>query len=245
MNNSINRSDLQPKFIKQTNFLIDFILPRLCLSCKQKLSSKEYVICSKCFSELTIIDENYIASEYERKFLKDNLISDIKPAFVFKEGNVIQNLIHSLKYEQKYLAGIFLGRLIAKIWFEEIQKWNADLIIPVPLHRLKKLERGYNQSYYIVKGLEKELKIPINNRLLKRIRQTESQTFFNHFKRKENVKNAFCLTRKHGCRGKTIILVDDVITTGSTVSECASVLKKAGALKIYGLFAAIAQFNLD
>ena len=241
MNSLITHTDFQSKTQKQINFFLDLILPRLCLSCKIKLSTIEQIVCSKCLSEFCIVESNELESEYEKNFSKDKLIDEFKAAFTFKEGSTIQNLIHSLKYEQKFLAGIFLGRLIAKIWFDEIIRWNADLIVPVPLHRLKKAERGYNQSDYIAKGLSKELNIPFKSHLIKRIRHTETQTHLNLIERKENVKNAFKVTRKNEIFGKRIIIVDDVVTTGSTISECALVLKEAGAEKIFALFAAMAH----
>ncbi len=241
MNSLITHTDFQSKTQKQINIFLDLLLPRLCLSCKIKLSTNEQIVCSKCLSEFCIVENNELESEYEKKFSKDKLIDEFKAAFIFKEGSTIQNLIHSLKYEQKFLAGIFLGRLIAKIWFDEIIKWNADLIVPVPLHRLKKSERGYNQSDFIVKGLSKELNIPFKSRLIKRIRHTATQTHLNLIERKENVKNAFKVARKNEISGKRIIIVDDVVTTGSTVSECALVLREAGAEKIFALFAAMAH----
>jgi ComF family protein len=114
------------------------------------------------------------------------------------------------------------------------------MIIPVPLHPVKKAERGYNQSYYIAKGLSLITGIPLNNKVLKRVRFTETQTALSMTERRDNIKGAFSLKRGVSLSGKTVIILDDVITSGSTVSECGRVLLKGGAQKVYAVSAALA-----
>jgi ComF family protein len=229
---------LQSSLNKKLNIVVDFFLPRLCGVCKGKLSYEETVVCTKCFFELERTTEYILKSEYQNKFENSGLVSDFKAIFVFRQDSAVQNLLHSLKYDKKFLSGIFLGGLLAKTFKDEIRKWYADFIIPVPLHRLKKAERGYNQSEYIAKGLKRELKIEIFKNALKRIRFTETQTHLNYSERKLNVKNAFRVSNTNVIENKNIILVDDVVTTGSTINECAEALKKAGAKNVYGLFVA-------
>jgi len=113
--------------------------------------------------------------------------------------------------------------------------------MPVPLHSLKKAERGYNQSLYITKGLSIESRIPFSNRTLKRIRFTFSQTTMTLKERQENVREAFKIAHSGKIKGKNILLIDDVITTGATVSECGKALLNAGAGKVYAASAAIAD----
>lgn len=235
----LSTNKFRQRLSERINLILDFLLPRLCLSCKQNLPTKEIVLCNKCFFELEIPSSNLLATEYERKFSAANFIDDFKAAFLFQPDKPIQRLIHSLKYDKKFLSGIYLGKLITNLFFIEIKDWNADLIIPVPLHKLKKLDRGYNQSEFIARGIAKELIIPLRPKLLKRIRYTKTQTHLNHLERVKNVRNAFKVKHKKYLEGKRIILVDDVLTTGSTVSECAQVIKEAGASKIFALFAAI------
>ncbi len=227
--------------MSKVNYLLDFFLPRLCSSCRKKLNPKEVVVCDDCYYKLEIPSSDYLDSEYKNKFAPKNYVDDFRAGFIFEQEKPIQFLIHSVKYDKKFAAGIYLGRLLADIFSEHIKSWNADLIIPIPLHRLKKLGRGYNQSEFIAKGVAKELKIPVSKRLVKRVKYTETQTHLNMIQRKENVKNAFRTVSQNKLAGKKIILVDDVITTGSTVSECAYVIKQAGAEKVYGLFTAIAS----
>lgn len=112
--------------------------------------------------------------------------------------------------------------------------------MPVPLHKLKKAERGYNQSYYIAKGYSNILNIPVKE-VCRRIKYTVSQTGFNLKERKENMRNAFLPTNTKIISGKRIILVDDVITTGSTITECAKVLLDNGAGKVFAVSVALAD----
>jgi ComF family protein len=222
------------------NSFFDFFLPRLCASCKNKLLPEEKIVCDECYSKLKIPDSSFLKEEYQIKFSHPKLIEDFRAGLIFEEDNPCRNMIHSLKYEKKYAVGIYLGRLVANIFSEEIKKWCSDFIIPVPLYSVKKSNRGYNQSEFIAKGISKELGIPCKKNLLKRIRHTQTQTKLNALERRINVQNAFKLKNEIELREKKVILVDDVVTTGSTILECANVLKKAGTDKIFALFAAIA-----
>ena len=120
-------------------------------------------------------------------------------------------------------------------------KWDIDIIIPVPLHHLKKAERGYNQSEFIVKGLSDKLNIPYSTKALKRVRYTETQTAFNLGEREKNISNAFKVRNKKKILGKNILVVDDVITTGSTIKECGKALLESGAKSVYACSIAIAD----
>lgn len=222
------------------NYFFDFFLPRVCASCKKRMSPAEKIVCDNCYYKLEIANESLIQSEFKIKFLHNKLIDEFNAAFIFQQDKPIQNIIHSLKYGKNFAVGVYLGKLLSNLFERTIRNWDCDLIIPIPIHRLKKLDRGYNQSEFIAKGISKELNIPYNCKIIKRIKFTETQTRLNLPQRKENVKNAFKAVNPNYIVGKRIILVDDVVTTGSTVNECAQIIKNAGAEKIFALFAAIA-----
>ena len=149
-----------------------------------------------------------------------------------------------MKYNNNFRAGIFLGKKIAERFLNEIVSAKYDFIIPVPLHPLKKAERGYNQSYYIAKGISQITKIKIGNNIVKRKRYTSTQTKLSAIERKENIRNAFTIKKIDKIRGKKIILVDDVTTTGATVTEVAKKLKKIGVSEILLLTAAIPKIEI-
>ena len=222
------------------NEIFDLFLPRLCIACTNKLENDEQFICNQCFSKIELATNVRIKEEFNRKFRRDNFISNFYSAFVFHDDSEIQKLIHSLKYEQNYLLGIYLGRKTGQILNDNIKKWNADLIIPIPLHHLRKAERGFNQSQEISKGLSKELNINFKNNIVSRNKFTKTQTKFTLIERKINIEGAFKIKRKKDISGKKIILVDDVITTGATTTECAKLLVENGAEKVYAISVAIA-----
>ncbi|MCL6098473.1 MAG: ComF family protein [Bacteroidetes bacterium] len=192
-------------------------------------------------SKIQRADSARLKNEYERKFLSQNIIADFISLFVFEKDKELQHVIHELKYSGKFSLGKYLGRLIAQELGERITEWKIDLIVPVPLHHLKRAERGYNQSDFIAKGIGAELKIPVQTNLLKRNRFTETQTTLSLDERKENVKDAFSLKRKKRIPNKNILLIDDVITTGATTAECGRILLQNGASKVYIASVAIAD----
>ena len=223
------------------NSVLDLILPRFCCACKSKLSSNEDTMCKSCLSNIQKASKERLKREFERKFLNNNIVSDFFSPYVFEKDKELQHAIHSLKYENKFPIGIFLGKTLANKIKTDRSNWNIDLIIPIPLHQLKKAERGYNQSFYIAKGMGNILKITFSDRIVKRIKYTESQTTMTLNEREENISGAFRIRNKNAVKGKSILLVDDVITTGATISECGKILLEAGAKNIYASSVAIAD----
>jgi ComF family protein len=223
----------------RTKEFFDFFIPRICPSCKSKLDLNEEVICQKCLLRLNRVSEERIRIEFQDKFKEDKIISDFISLFYFEKDKEVQNIIHEFKYNGKFRIGFFLGVLIASDLGSKIKSWKIDYIVPVPLHHIRRAERGFNQSFYLAKGIKSVLKIPTITNLLKRRRFTDSQTLLSIIERKENVRDAFSLKKNEKLSGKNILLLDDVITTGATISECGKVLLKAGAVKIYAVSVAI------
>jgi competence protein ComFC len=146
-----------------------------------------------------------------------------------------------MKYGNNFRAGEYFGKLLGDKLLPEGKAWGLDLIIPVPLHSLKRSERGYNQSYYISKGVNRKLGLMIDNGSVKRIKYTETQTSMNIIKREKNVAGAFKVRGSNNIEGKNILIIDDVITSGSTVAELGKTLKEKGAGIIYAASLAIAD----
>lgn len=225
--------------IQSINSVFDFFLPRLCPGCNKRLENSREIVCKECLNSIPVADQNRLQKEFDRNFRSSGVIKDFYSTYVFVKDGTLQNIIHSLKYNQKFLVGILLGEKIAETISAKSNDWKIDLIIPVPLYHLKKAERGYNQSDFIAKGISKNLKIPYSNEAVKRERYTESQTKLNHKEREENVSGAFKVKRKKNIEGKNLLLVDDVITTGSTIRECGKVLLDNGAKLVYACSVAI------
>lgn len=221
--------------------VFDFFLPRFCFSCKRKLLSTEEVVCPECLSKIKLADSERLTQEFNRKFLNKKIISGFVSLYVFEKDKELQHIIHSLKYNQRFLVGKFLGKKLGDSIKSILNEWSIDIIVPVPLHHLKKAERGYNQSFYIAKGISETAKLPINNRIIKRKKFTQSQTTMNLIERQDNINGAFKIKNGEKLSGKNVLLIDDVITTGATTSECGKVLLDRGVNKIYAASVAIAD----
>lgn len=151
----------------------------------------------------------------------------------FDKGGMLQNLMHQLKYDRLTAIGHQMGETLARrleareIVQEELEKHDA-LLVPVPLHYLKFRRRGFNQAFSIARGIQKVLKISICRlEAVRRTKNTRSQTGFSLHKRVKNMKDAFYLARPNQIKGRLLIIVDDVFTTGATSFELAQTLDQA------------------
>ena len=228
---------------KKISFIsfFDFFLPRFCVSCSTKLNPSEDSFCTNCLNKIERASSERIKHEFDRKFRNDKVISDFFSLFVFEKDKELQHGIHVLKYKSRFKVGVLLGKLLGKEIQELNQIWKINLIIPIPLHHLKKAERGYNQSYYIAKGVSKISNCKLKQNVVRRVKYTETQTTMTLIERKENISKAFKVRRINVVKGKNILLIDDVITTGATITECGKILLESGANKIYAASVAIAD----
>jgi len=151
----------------------------------------------------------------------------------------LRELIHLLKYERVRPAANVLGRMLAEA-VADLRGLFQDapvLVVPVPLHSRKQRQRGYNQSELIARAALKVLgadgRFQMDGSILERRRETQSQIGLSSHQRRENIRGAFAVTQPEAITNREILLVDDVFTTGTTVSECARVLRRAGASRVY------------
>jgi len=148
----------------------------------------------------------------------------------------LRELIHLLKYEHVRPAAGVLGRMLAEVIQELAAEFNEALVVPVPLHASKLRQRGFNQAEEIAKSAPKQLKtarLQLAPAVLERRRATETQTGLTRAQRLENIRGAFSVKQSERLRERDVILVDDVFTTGTTVSECARVVRRAGASRVF------------
>lgn len=219
------------------NQVLDFFLPRFCGGCGKKFTATENYVCNDCLSNIVRPTKEKINDDYSRNF-SSGFVEEIFPIFLFVKDGAIQNIIHAIKYNQNISLAKFIGQQIGQILATEKSDLHFDCIIPVPLHSLKKSERGFNQSEHLSKGIAKILRVKLNKKIV-RTRFTDSQTKLNRQEREKNIQSAF--KTKYNFTGKNILLVDDVMTTGATINECAKVLKNAGAANVYACSIALAD----
>jgi ComF family protein len=203
------------------------LFPRTCELCDQGLTKSEKLLCIKCNALLP----RFIDHEETKTFLP-NIIGAHIYSYVFacikyyKKG-IGQNLLQKIKYGNKPELALLLGKLLGN---EIIYiKPSIDLIIPVPLHKKKLRKRGYNQSDYFAKGMSDTTGISWSRRNLTRKENNPSQTNKSRIERIHNVEGIFQVINPDEIRSKSILLVDDVITTGATLYACATALTEAGS----------------
>jgi ComF family protein len=141
--------------------------------------------------------------------------------FYFSKGSKYQTLLHNLKYKGMKELGAEIGKHFAIDLMQSANFTSVDIICPLPLHPSKEKKRGYNQSWWIASGIAKQMQKELSDNNLKRVTATETQTRKGRFERWQNVDGIFELTNPEAFSGKHILLVDDVVTTGSTLEACA------------------------
>lgn len=211
--------------MKWIDDLKELLFPRYCKVCGRRLMQREQHLCLGCLIELP-------RTHYERN--PDNLLMQhfmewpevirATAYFYYQKEGKYSSLIHHLKYYDHPETGTFLGLLAAKElkpsgFFEGI-----DLIVPVPLSKKKERKRGYNQCDYIAKGISEATGIATNHQCIERIVNTDTQTHKGRSARWKNTTGIFRTTNATILRGKHILLVDDVATTGATLHACISSL---------------------
>jgi ComF family protein len=158
-------------------------------------------------------------------------------------GGQLRAAILQLKFRRRERLGKKLGELLASRWkLFEAPNASPPMVVPVPLHSARQCERGFNQAELLARGLCAKLarsregkNLRVETGCVKRSRATASQTGLNFEERRENVRGVFAVTRPERVRGREVVLVDDVMTTGATLSACAGALKQAGALRVSAL----------
>lgn len=204
------------------NHFLELFYPRLCVVCGEKLISGERFICLKCLLHMPRTNfhtepENLM----EMLFYGRIHIERAAAFFEFKKGSPYQKILHGLKYKGMKKLGEFIGKQFAIELKDSDFIQEVDLIMPVPLHPKRERKRGYNQSYHLAKGLSEILNIPVENHVLRRKLYSVTQTKKTRYERWENVEDIFELANPEVLNRKHILLVDDVITTGSTLEACA------------------------
>lgn len=235
--------------------LLNILLPPRCIKCGKILSEKNG-LCPECFNSINFISAPYchrcgrpFIKETNLKFAtkqycgaclqKKKFLFDMqRSAFMYDDDS--KNLILDLKFRDKTVSAETLANMLyqcgADIWKE-----NPDLIIPVPIHRLRLMKRRFNQSALLVKHLAIKTNIKADYSSLIRRQNTIPQVQLSGTARRKNLKQAFSIKYPHNIKGKKIVLIDDVETTGSTLNECAKVLRKAGAKAVYSITLARAE----
>jgi len=233
---------------KIKTFLLDLFFPKFCLGCQKE----GIYLCEDCKATLDISEFNYCLCDTKPLRLpidqmsgkcprcQDKKLSGLYFALPYKEKQLTKKLIYQFKYQPylkdlaKTLASILVEHFIlAKKNTDAI--WQNSVLIPVPLDKKRLKSRGYNQSEELAKELSKVLQVPVLSDVLIKTKSTKPQMELSKEERGRNLQGAFAIKKPAELAGKKVFLVDDVYTTGSTMQECARVLRDAGAKSVWGI----------
>lgn len=178
-------------------------------------------------------------TEYCRDCAKHNLAFDQGKSVWVHRGSV-SKAIYQFKYKNKRNYGKIFAREMAEKYKGQIKRWGIQEIVPVPIHKKRRRKRGYNQAEILADEIGKIVKIPVNKNAIARVRNTAPQKNLDHAKRAENLKGAFQISTEFKPQ-KTVLLIDDIYTTGSTIHRIAQLLKENGVEKVYFLTISIGQ----
>lgn len=208
----------------------ELVFPRLCFGCSEPLYRHEDQICLQCEQQLPItrtfnVKNRGLASLFADRYDLNQTYSLME----YQKGGIVQSMLRRLKYDGAKEIGIGLGERFGALLNEHQISFDAAGFVAVPLHPAKVLRRGYNQSDLIIQGLREHIDLPDLSHLIERTAFTESQTSKGRYERFENMDHVFRCPDPKKVSGLSLIIVDDVVTTGSTMKACMNALAQAGA----------------
>ena len=224
------------------NYLINLFFPKVCSGCHSILLQNETVFCTICRHEMPLTQYHLNPrNEAVKKFYGKIDIQFASAFLYFNKKGIVQELIHNLKYKGHQEIGTVLGNWYAEDLKELRLEIPFDAVIPVPLHKRKFKERGYNQVTNFGKAIAEGFEVPCNEKLLFRKIYSKTQSKKNLLGRSENIENIFDVNFDETDHNKHFLIVDDVFTTGATIEACARALLKIPGAKISMICMAMAH----
>ncbi|HUX94475.1 MAG TPA: ComF family protein [Bacteroidales bacterium] len=212
---------------------LSLLFPRICYGCGNHLLRNENIICTECL--VLIPRTNYHKQKgnpVEQLFWGRCHIQSAAAFSYYNKGSRIRNLIHNMKYKGIEEIGIVLGRIYGLSLGSSAFTDSIDIIVPVPLHTSKKRSRGFNQSELIAEGLSQVTGLKVKNTAVVRSVASSTQTKRSRYDRWVNVEGIFEVADPKSIEGRHILMVDDVITTGSTIESCVNAVLKVEGVKV-------------
>lgn len=224
---------------------MDLVYPKLCVVCGGELVSGESQICTFCRWDMPMTDywlhsENYVTELFAGRLPYVNAC-----AMLFFRGgsDKYRRMIHQMKYRSRRDVAYLMGEIFGLLLRESELYRDVDVLVPIPLHWSKRIIRGYNQSEELCRGMAASMGIEYALSAVRRIRITRQQARRHKSERWKNVANAFCLVDSKRLEGRHVLLVDDVLTTGSTIESCAEAILLAPNVRLSIATIAVAKRN--
>ena len=208
--------------------LVDLVFPNCCPGCGAPFITGEEFLCSNCEIDLPLFP---VSEQILDRFAGRINLMEARSYLKFYNAGIAQKLLHEIKYKGDKELGEHLGRAFIRHLSAEKAFENIDVVVPIPLHKSKLSSRGYNQSYFLAKGIAKELNIMVDEETVVRFKKSETQTRKSRAQRWQNVAGIFQATND-SFKDKNVLLVDDVITTGATLEACGEAILNAGAASL-------------
>jgi ComF family protein len=237
-----------PAIINPFRALASLFYPASCVACADDIEPHEY-LCEKCRNRAPRINAPFcakcsepfsgaISQAFSCANCEHRLLHFECAVAAYRSRGLVRKLVHEFKYGRqrhlRYPLAAWLGETTND---PRLRGLRFDLIVPVPLHPARERERGFNQATLLAELLSASIEVPLRS-VLERIRYTSTQTAHDRAERMENLHDAFRLRKKADVRQLRVLLIDDILTTGSTLSECARVLKEAGVTSVHAATAA-------
>jgi len=213
--------------------LFNLFFPKLCVGCKQPLLQPETILCVPCAHNLPLTQFHANQPEVLKNvFYGQVYFQNATALFYFHKKGISQQLIHQLKYKGNQRIGVYLGEWLASEIKNNPNYQQIDVVIPVPIHKNRMRQRGYNQVEKFGIEIANALDAEYIDTVLLKTTSTKTQVFKKRIARWDNSNEVFTMQNKTLIEGKHILLVDDIITTGATIESCANILLKAENVKI-------------
>lgn len=232
--------------LKWLQELINLIYPNLCVACQDELVEGETQLCTHCRWDLPITGYHLQKENYVTRLFSGRIPINNGSAFLyFRRGrDNYRSMIHRMKYYSRRDIAQMMGEIMGlELSCSDLYQ-DIDLLIPIPLHWSRKMNRGYNQAEELCRGLSKSMTIPVDSRSVKRSKKTKQQARHKGHKRWENVAEAFSIRHKYieNLKGKHLLIVDDVLTSGATIESCArAIINAVPDVKISVVTLAVAE----
>ncbi|GAA4317622.1 ComF family protein [Compostibacter hankyongensis] len=213
--------------------VLQLFFPDSCPGCGETLRQHDARICARCSARLPYTGfRGGTGNPVEKVFWGRTPVQAATAVFYFAKTGLLQKLVHDCKYRGRRDLALYLGGCMGKVLQEDSSFGPVTLVVPVPLHRRRQRQRGYNQAALLAEGIAGVLCRPCASDVLRRTKNTGTQTRRSRTARWENMADAFALSKPEAVAGAHILLVDDVLTTGATLDACAAVLSAAPGARL-------------